>query len=153
MKAHFIRLFSFNAWANKAVADFILAEGMRDEAVLLLASHIAHAQRNWYLRVTGQQNDVPVWTPLEPASVLLQLAQNDELWLEYLNGLQDHDLYAKLAYKNMAGEPYLDNLADILTHLVNHSTYHRGQIVYLSRGLGFTPPGTDFIRFARQFPG
>ena len=50
----------------------------------------------------------------------------------------------------MAGDPFLDNLTDILTHLVNHSTYHRGQITQLLRRPGMTPPGTDYILFARQ---
>lgn len=152
MKAHFIRFFAFNNWANQVVTDFISTNDIRDERVLLLASHLAHAQRNWYLRVIGQQSDVPLWTLEQPASIALQLAENGERWLTHLNKLRDIDFHAKLAYKNMAGEPYLDNLADILTHLVNHSTYHRGQIMQLIRGLGLTPPGTDFILFARQFP-
>lgn len=151
MKEYFIRFFTFNNWANKAVTEFISTNDIRDEQVLLFASHLAHAQRNWYFRVTGQQNDVPLWTPLPPSSIASQLAENGVLWLSHLSELQDLDFQSKLAYKNMAGDPYLDNLADILTHLVNHSTYHRGQIIYLIRALGITPPGTDFILFARQF--
>ncbi|SEI53801.1 Uncharacterized damage-inducible protein DinB (forms a four-helix bundle) [Dyadobacter sp. SG02] len=152
MKEYLIRFFTFNNWANKAVADFISTHEIKDEQVLLLASHLAHAQRNWYFRVIGQQNDVPIWTPLPPSSIASQLAENGELWLSHLNMMQEPDFHTKLAYKNMAGDPYLDNLGDVLTHLVNHSTYHRGQIIYLLRGLGVTPPGTDFILFARQSP-
>ena len=152
MKAHFIRFFTFNNWANKAVTDFISTNDIRDERVLLLASHLAHAQRNWYFRVTGQQNDVQLWTLEQPSSIAMQLSENGALWLTHLNELHDVDFHAKLAYKNMAGDTYIDNIADVLTHLVNHSTYHRGQIMQLIRGLGMTPPGTDFIIFARQFP-
>ncbi len=151
MKEYFIRFFNFTNWANKAVADYISTNEIIDEQVLLLASHLAHAQRNWYFRVIGQQNDVPLWAPLPPSSLGSKFAENGALWLSHLNDLRDTDFHAKLAYKSMAGDPYLDNLADVLTHLVNHSTYHRGQIIYLIRGLGMTPPGTDFILFARQF--
>jgi len=151
MKEYLARFFAFNNWANKTLTDYILANEITNEQILAIASHLAHAQRNWYFRVIGQQNDVPLWTPLPPASIALQLSENGNLWLSHLNDLQDADLHTKLAYKNMAGDPYLDNLADILTHLVNHSTYHRGQIVHLIRALGMTPPGTDFILFARQY--
>ena len=152
MKAFFSRFFTFNNWANKVIADFISANDIQDEQVLRIASHLAHAQRNWYFRVIGQQNDVPLWTPLQPSAIAAQLAENGTLWLSYLSELQDDDFHTKLAYKNMAGDPFLDNLADVLTHIVNHSTYHRGQIINLIRGLGMTPPGTDFILFARQIP-
>ena len=152
MKAFFSRFFTFNNWANKVIADFISAHDIQNEQVLRIASHLAHAQRNWYFRVIGQQNDVALWTPLQPPAIAAQLAENGTLWLSHLSGPQDDDFHTKLAYKNMAGDPYLDNLADVLTHIVNHSTYHRGQIVHLIRGLGMTPPGTDFILFARQIP-
>jgi uncharacterized damage-inducible protein DinB len=149
MKEHLIRFFSFNNWANTAMANFLVANDIQDEEVLRLASHIAQAQRNWYFRVVGQQNDVPIWTPLAPSSIATQLAENGALWLSYLENLQESDFQTRLAYKSMAGHPFLDNLADVLTHLVNHSTYHRGQVIYLIRQLGLTPPGTDFIVFAR----
>ncbi|HWV28935.1 MAG TPA: DinB family protein [Dyadobacter sp.] len=152
MKAFFIRFFTFNNWANKVIADFISAHDIQNEQVLRIASHLAHAQRNWYFRVIGQQNDVALWTPLQPPAIAAQLAENGTLWLSHLSGSQDDDFHTKLAYKNMAGDPYLDNLADVLTHIVNHSTYHRGQIINLIRELGMTPPGTDFILFARQIP-
>ena len=37
-----------------------------------------------------------------------------------------------------------------MRHVVNHSTYHRGQLATQLRQLGHTPPNTDFIRFLRE---
>ena len=152
MIEHLIRFFAFNNWANMTIGDFISKNEIKDEQVLLITSHLAHAQRNWYFKVVGRQNDVQVWMPLPPSEIGSQLAENGDLWLSHLNTMREADFHTKLAYKIMAGEPCLNNLADVLTHLVNHSTNHRGQIVYLLRGLGLTPPGTDFILFATKFP-
>lgn len=152
MKRHFLRLFTFNNWANEAIANCLLTNNLTDEQTLLLASHLAHAERNWYFRAVGQQNDVPIWTPGAPDAIASELADVAGRWITHVETLQDADFESILAYTNMAGDPFSDRLADVLTHVVNHSTYHRGQVAQRIRALGIAPPGTDFIVFARQHP-
>lgn len=152
MKRHFLRLFTFNNWANQAIANCLLTNDITDEQTLLLASHLAHAERNWYFRAISQQNDVPIWTPAAPDAIASELADIAGRWIAHLQTLHDADFDSTLAYTNMAGDPFSDRLADVLTHVVNHSTYHRGQVAQRIRALGIAPPATDFIVFARQHP-
>ena len=53
-------------------------------------------------------------------------------------------------YKNSKGEAWTSSVLDVLTHVVMHSAYHRGQIASVMRAGGGTPAYTDFIHAARQ---
>jgi uncharacterized damage-inducible protein DinB len=55
-----------------------------------------------------------------------------------------------ISYKNTKGEPWTDTVQDILTHVLMHSAYHRGQIASQMRASGQTPAYTDFIHAVRQ---
>jgi uncharacterized damage-inducible protein DinB len=48
------------------------------------------------------------------------------------------------------GQPFAHPLGKLMRHVVNHSTYHRGQLATQLRQLGQTPPNTDFTRFLRE---
>ncbi|NIJ52487.1 DinB family protein [Dyadobacter arcticus] len=151
MKTFFLRFFDFNYWANQTIAEFLIEHNIQDEQIIRIMSHLVHAQSNWYYRVLKQQADVPVWNNLPLVAISDGLASNGELWVELINTFNEEDFNEKLDYKNMAGEPFLNTVSDVLTHLVNHSTYHRGQVIYLIRSLGIAPPGTDYIRYAKMF--
>jgi uncharacterized damage-inducible protein DinB len=68
----------------------------------------------------------------------------------YLAGLSDADLERIVEYRTMAGEAHADTLALLIRHVVNHSTYHRGQAATQLRQLGQAPPGTDLVKYLRQ---
>ena len=68
----------------------------------------------------------------------------------YLQNLSDESLNAPLRYKDMKGNPYSMVLWKQMQHLVNHGSYHRGQIVTLLRILGVNPAGTDLIYYYRE---
>jgi len=75
----------------------------------------------------------------------------DGLWTAYLESLSDANLDAEVRYHSTEGKPFASLRRDILTHVYNHSTYHRGQIAILVKLAGGTPPDTtDFIVFSRQ---
>ncbi|MGH9651594.1 MAG: DinB family protein, partial [Terriglobales bacterium] len=63
----------------------------------------------------------------------------------YLAALQPEALGAPLTYRNLKGETWTYPLWQCLVHLVNHGTYHRGQVTMALRQLGATPPGIDFL--------
>ena len=54
-------------------------------------------------------------------------------------------------YKNLAGASFSSLRRDVLHHVLNHSTYHRGQLITMGRQLGIqNPPSTDYIFWARE---
>jgi uncharacterized damage-inducible protein DinB len=149
MKAYFLKLFRFNQWANEMICKFLGANNIHDPGIIRLMSHIVLAQENWYKRATGQQQDAPVWDMLALADLSERLRISDKLWIEFIAQTQEADFQKTLSYTNMAGAPNVSSLEDISAHLVNHATYHRGQVIYLIRELGITLPSTDYIRYAR----
>jgi uncharacterized damage-inducible protein DinB len=64
---------------------------------------------------------------------------------DYLAGLDGAALARELIYVNMQGRTWTYPLWQTLVHLVNHGTYHRGQVTMALRQLGATPPGIDFL--------
>lgn len=57
------------------------------------------------------------------------------------------DLARLVTYTNRKGEQWTYPVDQILHHVVNHGTYHRGQVVTLLRQLGHIPPTTDLLVF------
>lgn len=54
------------------------------------------------------------------------------------------------AYANSEGTPFETPLRDILTHVANHGTHHRAQIVLVLREAKIAPPPTDYIFYVRK---
>ena len=59
-------------------------------------------------------------------------------------------VHQAIAYKSMKGEPFTTKAGDIALHVVNHSTFHRGQMITILRELGQENlPATDYIFYTR----
>jgi len=75
-------------------------------------------------------------------------------WRDYLarlgNQFAPGSLDDKVEYRNSKGEPWSSRVEDILTHVLLHSAYHRGQIALQMRASGMEPAYTDFIHAVRQ---
>ncbi|HLO83040.1 MAG TPA: DinB family protein, partial [Chitinophagaceae bacterium] len=82
------------------------------------------------------------------------LSQSD-LWANYMDSVTELELKTPLQYKNYKGEEFSQPLYEILLHVFNHGTYHRGQLVTMIRALGHEEalPQTDFIVWARKVKG
>ena len=65
----------------------------------------------------------------------------------YLAALTRDMLQGQLTYMNVKGERWTYRLAEVLHHVANHGTYHRGQLTHLLRDFGLAAPSTDFLVF------
>lgn len=92
----------------------------------------------------------PLWEPLPVEKLRKILETNIADWLNLLSKKTDADLQEPISYVNTSGVPYTTSLHDILTHVLNHATHHRGQVVVLLREAGIAPPGTDYILYTRE---
>ena len=71
--------------------------------------------------------------------------------LAFIESKDEAFLQEVLVYKNMKGDPYENVVEEILYHLVNHGSYHRGQLVTMLRGAGVTQlVSTDLIAWFRE---
>lgn len=147
---YFRRQFSYDAWANREVIAAIHARAGEDERTLQLMSHIVAAERLWLERLQQQPQSVAVWPEPDLGWCDAQAAELKRCWTEYLQRIPNDHLARKISYKNSKGEAWESTVEDILTHVILHSAYHRGQIASHMRGLGQNPAYTDFIHGVRQ---
>jgi uncharacterized damage-inducible protein DinB len=144
------RQFSYDAWANREVLSAMRAHGGGDARSLQLLSHILAAERLWMERLEQQSQSTPVWPERDLAQCEAEVSEMGRLWNAYLATITDEKLARTIPYKNSKGERWESAVRDILTHVVMHSAYHRGQIASHMRELGQTPAYTDFIHGVRQ---
>ena len=69
---------------------------------------------------------------------------------EWASGLSEDSIGSKISYKDLKGNPYETPLWQIVLHVVNHGTHHRGQVSGFLRALGHTPPPVDLIAYYRE---
>lgn len=112
-----------------------------------LFSHVLNAQHIWAQRISGKIPLYGVWDIHHKANFESIAAENFKL---IRTALKDNTLDKKILYRNTQGAQYENRLDEILFHLFNHSTYHRGQVVTLLKKEGFTPPVTDYIMLKRD---
>ena len=72
------------------------------------------------------------------------------LWRNYLTQLSPAGFDEKIEYRNSKGEAWSSRVEDVLTHVLLHSAYHRGQVALEMRSAGIGPAYTDFIHAVRQ---
>lgn len=145
---HYKRIFTYDKWANDHVLETI-AKIPQNTKVELLFAHILNSQQVWYFRITSKSHDIAPWDIIEPSDFSGVLENVHRDWMEYLNGLKPKGLDAEITYQNTSGDRFKNKLIDIVSHVMNHSTYHRAQISAIIKASGYTPPVTDYIAFAR----
>jgi len=144
------RQFAYSEWANREVLAAIRASSDASGRSLQLMAHVLSAERLWLERLKQQPQSLPVWPALDLQQCEAQAAELGRLWREYLELITAGDLAQSVSYKNSKGEAWTSTVLDILTHVVMHSAYHRGQVASHMRTTGQTPAYTDFIHAVRQ---
>jgi uncharacterized damage-inducible protein DinB len=147
---HLRRQFAYDDWANREVLAGLRASPRPVARPRQLLAHILSAERLWLERILEQPQSLPVWPDFTFDECQAQLAGLARLWQEFLAQLSDAGLSKKITYKNSKGEPWTSTVEDILTHVVLHSAYHRGQIASQVRAGGDQPAYTDYIHAVRQ---
>ncbi|MCP9201165.1 damage-inducible protein DinB [Gramella sp. GC03-9] len=147
MKDYFKELLEYSHFYNleiiKKFNDGDLHFMVPERAVSLL-SHTLNAQKIWNDRINGKKDSVQVWKNFEKDQ--LESAENEN-YEETLGILEREELDRVVSFSNSKGESYQNSVKDILFHIVNHSTYHRGQIATELRKQGLEPVVSDFVYY------
>lgn len=127
--------------------DFQTADG----SVVRTLAHVFAADRVWLARLT----QAPTPQFISEADYSLAVLQNDwpallDRWQQWAAGLTDESAQAVVAYKDMKGNPYSQPLWQLVLHVVNHGTHHRGQVSGFLRVMGHTPPPLDLVFYYRD---
>lgn len=113
----------------------------------LLFSHTLNAQHIWIARIKSIKSTYDRFHMHNVNEYEFLHNQNIRTFKELLDTV---DLDQIVQYDNMEGDTYHNTISDMLFHVVNHSTYHRGQIVTQFKRHGITPPSTDYIVLVRD---
>lgn len=153
------RLFDYTEWANTRMTAELLAfsEEQLDRnipsslpTIRETLAHIFSAEWIWLRRWKGESPTVaPPWDG-GIASLVAEYGYLRSERAELLRSLTDEDLGRAISYRTIKGDPFTQPLGELFLHVVNHSTYHRGQLTTMIRQAGGTPPGTDYIVFVRE---
>jgi uncharacterized damage-inducible protein DinB len=153
-------LHAYNAWANNRIFEAVAALPPEQYLKDMKSSHggihgtlvhLVGAEKVWLGRWQGRED------PFMTTADALTLKALREAWqkngfetAKFLGTLTDQKLQGTFTMKTMKGETFEHILWQTIQHLVDHSTYHRGQVITLMRQLSVTPPSTGLIRFYRE---
>lgn len=155
-----LRLLEYHAWATQktldSVADLTPENLNRDmqtshSSLWGTLEHTYFADSLWLMRFQGERP-----TRMDDAPRGTDIASLRRLWagvqgnlISFAGGLGASDWDRVLEYRFISGAEARSPIYETLLHVVNHGTYHRGQIVTMLRKQGAEPIATDFIHFVR----
>jgi uncharacterized damage-inducible protein DinB len=165
-KNHFQQLARYNQWANArlyAAALELTDELYRKQTGAFFGSlhgtlnHLLLTDRLWLKRITGHGPDVPTRLNAILFEDRKELARartsEDARILQLVEGYDDAAFAATVTYSNSAGKEFQQPLGDLLLHLFNHQTHHRGQAhTCMSILTGKEPPPLDLLMMQRGGP-
>jgi uncharacterized damage-inducible protein DinB len=150
---------AYNRWAHDAFFDAALAlpPGAVDREVggsfpslRATLAHMVWAEWLWIERWEGGDAKLPDgwegWGVAELRRMLGAVAARQDA---FVDGLSDGESGRELRYRDRAGNAFRSRIDHMLVHVVNHATYHRGQLAAQFRLLGHVPPSTDFVKYTR----
>ncbi|TRO65400.1 DinB family protein [Christiangramia sabulilitoris] len=147
MKEYFKELLGYSHFYNleviKKFNDGDLHFMVPERAVKLL-SHTLNAQKIWNNRMTANDEPVEVWEDIAVENMENSEMENFESTMAIL---ETEDLDRIFKFKNSKGEQFQNSVRDVIFHIINHSTYHRGQIATEFRNQGIDPIVSDFVYY------
>ena len=156
----FRELIAFTRWANELTLDAVMAlsadEVTRDlrnsfPSVRDTLVHVMSAEWVWLSRLEGTSPTAmpEKWRTYDRTQIRAEWTELARRLGDFDARLEDADLDRVVDYRAINGQQYSSTVGQILRHLVNHSTYHRGQVTTMLRQLEGKPVTTDLIHYYR----
>ena len=160
MKDIFIQYASYNLWANQKFTLLInaLDPSIQNQSVVSsfdsirsTLHHMMFAENLWWQRMKLVESpSFFTEEKLEVSIISKNLIASSEDWKNWVSKASVNALEHEIIYHNTKKEQFKQPISQLLLHLFNHQSYHRGQLVTLLRQCGITSiPPTDFIVWSR----
>ncbi|MCS6930114.1 MAG: DinB family protein [Saprospiraceae bacterium] len=152
---------AYNSWANEVFVKWLRSKPETAMTTPVVSSfptlrdtllHIWGAEKIWLERLRQQLTEpfLPTVFNGSVEDVFNGLLETSNALAEYVAGQPPEFFEHICTFRLFSGQEDSRPRYQMLLHCVQHSTYHRGQIVTMGRALGFTdPPQTDYIRYIR----
>lgn len=152
----------YNLWANQRIVAVL--SGLEQEQLIQKIEssfagiyptifHIWNAENIWLERLKGISLNSWPTREVNDTRNFENFINTSKLFLAFLEENKNNKDFAfnEITYSNLKGDFSRNNVYEIVLHCLNHSSYHRGQIVTMLRQLGVTDiPSTDFIAYLRE---
>ncbi len=164
MKQHFQTFAAYNRWANQRLYAIVARVSDHDyrrdlgaffDSLHGTLNHILVGDRAWLRRLTGEgPSPASLDEILYDDFSALRAARDgeDKRIVAYVDGLDDTAFARTVAYASMDGERHQQPVGQILSHVFNHQTHHRGQAHGLLTQLGHAAPVLDLMHYLRIAP-
>lgn len=152
------RLFAYHRWANGLMLDAVAPLSHEQQtqdlkssfpSILATLTHMLSGDWIWLQRWNG--TSPPKWPEMDLMTDFAKLrarwAVNEREQGEFIGRQTEASYRVVLNYRNLKGEAKSYPLGDVCQHVVNHATYHRGQITTMIRQVGGSMVSTDFVTF------
>ena len=159
LASHLQQLLAYHQWAYERILEAIAPldeetyrapRGLFFDSLHGTLNHLAVVDRIWFARVQRepwQFERLDAEAAPDRAGLADFLNDGVGAWRLWLSKQSDATLGTQLDYRNMAGQEHRQSLANIVQHLVNHGTHHRGQMSAAITALGHKAPLLDYIYF------
>lgn len=162
MKKLFEQYAAYNLWANQRMMDMVnnlTDDQLKKEIISSFNSiyetvlHLWSAENVWWQRVKLMEQQT--WQASVFKGSVLELTYNlivqSKQWKDWVDLATEAALEHEFIYKNSKKDQYKQPVSEMLHHLFNHQSYHRGQLITMFRQVGISQlPNTDLISFLRK---
>lgn len=138
-------LIDYDLWANRKVLGQLENKELSNELKRRF-SHILNVQNIWLDRINNAKGLDDSWSMIP---VVDWITMTESANMRLLTMLESSSLDKQIYYSDRSGNKHHTSLGDIFHHLINHGTYHRGQIMDTMRELGYETTPTDYIYYVR----
>lgn len=147
MEGFFNQLFDYNFYCNKKLIEQVVEFDAISDTTIKLFSHILNAHHIWNKRILKEESTYDVWQIHEVVDWQDIHYENQRATFEIIRN--NDDLNIRIDFMTTEGRAFANDLKDILFHIINHSTHHRGQILADFRSNNIEPLSLDYIHYKR----
>ncbi len=146
---HLRELYVYNDWANRRiVAALKLNESDKSQKIL---AHLLVTETEYYERLHGKDSTgFDFWQEFSIEDCGRLAKENAERFERLLKQFDDEGLGQTVSYKTSEGVSHTNSFRELLTHVLFHSSIHRGNIILKMREENLAPPAIDYIIYLRE---
>ena len=146
---HLRQLYAYNDWANRRILT-ALKENYVEKSHKILA-HLLITEKEYFERLYGKDSKgFDFWQDLTLEECGAAAREIAERYEKLLRRFEDEGLDLTARYRTSEGDWKENTFREMLTHVLFHSSIHRGNIMLNMRENGFAPPKIDYIIYLRE---
>ena len=154
-KAYCLELFQFHKWRQEKITallrevDQTIFSQQLDGSfgsLYIILNHLVWAEKVWLGRIDN--NELATMRDTDVAGLLGEWETVTQKWFKIVESRKEEAFSETIRYFT-TGTAYENSMAEVIVHLVDHSTYHIGQMMNAVRGFGIDPVSTNYIHYLR----